>query len=120
MPAKKAKGADLRFGGHIGEHAGYQGIHDPVRRGADTLALRAHARREDFRDVHPNDGALRDRKEDDEQHEHPDQRALVCMRVEDEGDAGESECHADGPDEQESLAAELVDEAHAEEAWPAD
>ena len=47
------------------------GVHAPVRGAAQSLSARSHGRREDLAEVHPDDGALREREEtyEGDQHE---------------------------------------------------
>jgi hypothetical protein len=76
------------------EDAGDNRIHDPVGRGAHALSFGADAGGKDFCNVDPDDRALGDGEEDDEQHEEPHQQALVGVGVEDSGYAGKSDNHA--------------------------
>ena len=102
-------------GGDAREVQGDQCSADPVGGAADGLALGADAVGKDLRDVDPDDRALRDGEEQDVDHQHPDEQALMRVGVEDLGDRGEGEHHADRADEQKRLAAELIDQRHAQE-----
>src|SRR5580704_11985448 len=100
--------------GDDGEDERDGAVHEPVREAAEALAFGADLIGENFTDVNPDDGALRKREEGNEADEEPDEEALVLLREENVGDAAETKRGADGTDQEERLAADLVDDRHGE------
>ena len=92
-----------------------EGVHDPVGGGAEALALGADVGGEDLAEVDPDDGTLRDGEEDDEADEQREQQRLVAPVPKMTATPARADAAADGADEQEGLAAELVDEGDAEQ-----
>src|SRR6185312_17022706 len=90
-------------------------VHDPVRAGAEALALGAHVRREDFAEIDPDDRSLRDSKERDETNQKREQKILVRVRTIDEGHADKADSVAHCADQEQCFATELVNEADADE-----
>ena len=70
----------------------------------------AHASGEDFRQVDPDDCALRDGKGDDVQNQQRQQVVLVAGDLKNDRDQQKANGHADGADEQQRFAAELIDD----------
>jgi len=79
------------------------------------LALGADVGGEDFGEIDPDDGSLGDGEGDDEGYEEGQEEVEVLAGVEDPGYAGQREATADGADEEERFAADLVDDGDAEE-----
>lgn len=97
-----------------GEQHCDDGVADPMGSGSEALALGADAVGEDLRDVPPDDGALGECEETDEDDEQPDDAALVDSGVKDHRRHEETDEGADGADEQKYFATEFVDEQHAD------
>ena len=81
---------------------------------ADALALGADVVGKDFADVDPDDRALRERKEGDIGNQQPDQRARMRVRREDPGHARQATGRARRANQQQHLAAQLIDHAHSD------
>src|ERR1700730_14183963 len=86
-----------------------------MRRTAESLAFGAHAIREDFADVDPDYRSLGDGEKGDVGYEEPQQIILMLVGEKNARDASEAQRGADGPDQQQSLASELVDYGHAQQ-----
>src|SRR5438270_12286364 len=85
-----------------------------MREAAEALTFGAYLVREDFADVHPNDGALRERKEPDVADQQPYQQVLVASGKEYGGNSGETYSRSDGADQQQDLATKTVDDRHGQ------
>src|SRR5215469_17667650 len=77
---KENEGVTVRRRRERGKCERNDGVHDPVRRAAQALALGAHAIRENFADVYPDHCALRNGEESDVRDEEPEQIALMLVR----------------------------------------
>src|SRR5579875_1036690 len=102
-------------GGDYRKAEGDDGVHDPVRGAAETLALGADVGGEDLGDVDPDDRALGDREEHDEGDKERQQQRKMLAAKKDIRHTGEAERVARGSDQEQSLAAELVDDGDAEQ-----
>ncbi len=67
-----------------------------MREAAEALALGANAVGENFADIYPDDGTLREREERDVSNQQPDEIFLVLVREEDGSDSGEAGSRTDG------------------------
>ena len=79
------------------------------------MPLRANIGGEDLAEVDPDDRALRKSEEDDEADKQGKKQLEVLIDGEDIRDAGERKAGADRADEEQGLAAELIDDGDAEQ-----
>src|ERR1700733_671369 len=100
---------------HDGKEERDEHVPDPVRGAAESLTLGAHAVGKDLADVDPEHRALRHGEGGDERHQQPDEPVQMGVGVKDVGDEAETDAEADGADEQQLLAAELVDDRHGQQ-----
>lgn len=111
---EEGEGQGLGVDGDVREDVGDDAVGDPVGGGAEGLSFGAHVGGEDFREINPDNGALRDGEGDDEGHEKSEEKVEMFASVEDPGDPGEREGAAYGSDEEEGFAADLVDDGDAD------
>ena len=82
---------------------------------AHALALGANRVGKDFADVNVNDQALGKSKEGDKGDQQGQQRGLVAVGIKDPSHAGKANGSTDGSDDEQALAAETVDQRHADQ-----
>ncbi len=112
---EEGEGQGFGVDGYVGEDVCNDSVGDPVGGRAEGLALGADVGGEDFGEVDPDDGPLRDGEGDDEGDEEGEEQVKMFAGVEYPGDSGEGEGAAYGSDEEEGLAADLIDDGDADE-----
>ena len=112
--SEEGEGKCFGVDGYQGEGVGDDSVGDPVGGRAEALSFGADVGGEDFGEVDPDDGSLRDGEGDDEGYEEDQEHVEMLVGVEDPGDSGEGETAAYGSDEEERFAADLVDDGDAD------
>src|SRR5579859_7840129 len=85
-----------------------------MRKTAQALPLRSDSIGKNFADENPDDRALGKREKRNIANEQPHQQILVTVSEKDGGDAGETQRSAYRADQQQSLAADPINDGHRE------